>query len=399
MNQPEEADHWDLLAQQLGARIEHSEAGEASPHESAEPDSSEPAEACETEAGAAPAESSAGGSESGHVPDGGATLPVAPVPLRRSRPRSKPVRRPRSAADWSKLAADLGIEVPVDSAPERAASGEDSVTDEQRPAEPAAEGACGASEQADQAAPSPGESGPREASSTGSTALVPAESAAEMFGPLPGFAPPSAEEVPSGRDSSQDEAFPTDTSGRHETSGGDGFPGAGDEESTSESARPQWPTDWPERPDEEMAADLGAEETTPPEEAETDKPAESKRSSARRGKKRRRKGRKRPSADTATEEAAADQIAPGGTAEPTSQTAHGDQQEDLVASPDGAETVTAGAAGESANEQADDKPPEAEGSKKRHRAIPTWEEVVGVVVAANLEARGKGSGGGSGRKR
>jgi hypothetical protein len=38
-------------------------------------------------------------------------------------------------------------------------------------------------------------------------------------------------------------------------------------------------------------------------------------------------------------------------------------------------------------------------SKPGHRAIPTWEEAIGVIVTANLEARAKRPGGGSSRPR
>ncbi len=50
--------------------------------------------------------------------------------------------------------------------------------------------------------------------------------------------------------------------------------------------------------------------------------------------------------------------------------------------------------------QAEEQPAErSQASKASHRAIPTWEEAIGVIVAANLQSRAKRPSGGSARGR
>jgi hypothetical protein len=66
----------------------------------------------------------------------------------------------------------------------------------------------------------------------------------------------------------------------------------------------------------------------------------------------------------------------------------------------GADSADAGATPPAA-EQDDEQQERAESGKgaKRHRSIPTWEEAIGLIVSANLEARSKKPGGGGSRGR
>jgi hypothetical protein len=63
----------------------------------------------------------------------------------------------------------------------------------------------------------------------------------------------------------------------------------------------------------------------------------------------------------------------------------------------------ADAAAEQQREAGEQEPPtrprEAAEERVGHRAIPTWEEAIGVIIAANLEARAKRPGGGAPRGR
>lgn len=413
MNQSERAQHWSLLAQQLGAPVEPSETdGSPEPNKPLEADPSQvSAAARQGQAESTQSEPSGGEMGGGQLPQPGAAPARVPLPLRKSRSRSKPVRRRESRADWSKLAAEFGIEIPPELSLETTAASEHRVqADDQQPPEQPADAVPEPLGQSDQGAQLPAASNEFEPALGEAASLVPAETAAEPSGGVLGRdsaldADSHSAGIP------QDPLLPIDDPGRQAADAeGElfGFGVAAPTEAASTADRPQELPEWLEIAAlQGRTAEGEVVESAQPEAEEdaihTEPSEQPQRPSARRGRKRRRKGRKQSASTASTDKATAGETVGDEAQQLPAPSAEGKQAEGLgVASEQAADNASESASEiESIGEDSDDESSTDQSGKQAipHRSIPTWEEVVGVVVSANLESRGKGGRSNPGRGR
>jgi hypothetical protein len=343
MTEPKEPNHWERLASQLGATPPPTE--EKGPgHEAAEKQQGPEAQAPAHRPGKAPS-----------------------IIERKPRP-------PRPPANWLGIAHELGIEVPApepatpatpeaaEAEPERA----ESLASRERPAGPPASPALPGSLELE-AEP------PEAADETRRTDLVPAGAEVDLPGFLGGLPAVSAEK----EHEEEQEERASSRKRRKRRHKPKRMAGGAASEGLEEAPATEW--------DEEAAEEPAP--TRPPGESatigESIADAEPKERS-KRHRRRRGSGRKKESEREEGE------------------TAHRETREARAAEPDLA-AAGKGIASEATGPKpgdaqlADDDRKQAKGaasrpSKAGHRGIPTWEEAVGMVIAANMESRAKRPG-------